>query len=244
MAAGDGAMTAFSISRNWYREHRAGSAMLTGKSAVQSSPCSRRSSAGTVSGRRKARAVSRASPITDKASARLGVTLISSTSPSSDRASARRSPTGALAGRTRMPLWSSLSPSSRSEQIMPWEGAPRSFAFLITSPPGMAVPTRATGTFCPAATLGAPHTMSSVPPCPVSTLQTESLSASGCRPHSTTCPTRTSFKSAKGCRMSSTSRPSMVSLSLMVCAVASQGVNSRSHFVLTSIAVTCSVNLP
>ena len=46
-----------------------------------------------------------------------------------------------------MPLWSSVRPSSRSEQIMPKDGAPRSLAFLITVPSGRLEPTKATGTF-------------------------------------------------------------------------------------------------
>ena len=72
---------------------------------------------------------------------------------------------------------------------MPQLGAPRSLAFLMTSPPGMVVPTSATGTFCPAATLGAPQTMSSSSPCPASTLQMCRWSDSGWSTHSTTWPT-------------------------------------------------------
>ena len=75
--------------------------------------------------------------------------------------------------RTMMPSCPSPRPSSRTEQIMPQDGWPRSLAFLISRPPGMIVPTGATGTFCPVATLGAPQTISRISPVPISTLQTE-----------------------------------------------------------------------
>ena len=56
---------------------------------------------------------------------------------------------------------------------MPKDGTPRNLAFLIFMPSGMVVPTRATGTFCPAATLGAPQTMVRISAWPASTVQTE-----------------------------------------------------------------------
>ncbi len=79
------------------------------------------SSAGSRSSVSYAIAVSRATPRSDSAYPRSGVTAMSSTSsrrPSSSMASA---PTSASGGRTRMPLWSSPRPSSRAEQIMPLE---------------------------------------------------------------------------------------------------------------------------
>lgn len=45
----------------------------------------------------------------------------------------------------------------------------------MTTPPGIVVPTSATGTFCPAATLGAPHTMFSTSSCPASTVHTAQM---------------------------------------------------------------------
>ncbi|KAF5031099.1 hypothetical protein DSECCO2_631220 [anaerobic digester metagenome] len=101
---------------------------------------------------------------------------------------------------------------------MPHEVWPRSLAFLISRPPGMTVPTGATGTFWPAATLGAPQTMSSSSPVPMSTRQTERWSEEGCAAHSATKPTTIFSREAKGRPISSTSRPSMVSLSARVWA--------------------------
>ena len=60
-----------------------------------------------------------------------------------------------------MPEWSPPSSSSRAEQSMPSDAAPRIFDFLILSPPGSSAPTSATATVMPARTFGAPHTMSS-----------------------------------------------------------------------------------
>ena len=62
---------------------------------------------------------------------------------------------------------------------MPSLSAPRIFARVISMPPGMTVPSVASGTIMPAATLGAPQTMRSSAP-PASTRQSLSLSAFGC----------------------------------------------------------------
>ncbi len=49
-------------------------------------------------------------------------------------------------------------PSSNKEQIIPLLSCPRITPFLI-SPPGNFAPSKATITFCPAATFGAPQTI-------------------------------------------------------------------------------------
>jgi hypothetical protein len=71
---------------------------------------------------------------------------------------------------------------------MPLDSTPRSFALPSLVPSGMTAPGSATGTVCPAATLGAPQTIVR-PPSPASTSQTVSLSASGCFSTESTRPT-------------------------------------------------------
>jgi hypothetical protein len=114
---------------------------------------------------------------------------IAMTQSSSESSSATGFPTRASAGSTQMPWCSSPSPSSRSEQIIPFDSCPRIFDFLIFKSPGKSVPPSATHTFCPDATFDAPHTIWMSSPVPTSTLHTESLSASGCFARSATKPT-------------------------------------------------------
>ena len=100
-------------------------------------------------------------------------------------------------GNSQMPLCSSPRPSSRSEQIMPHDSTPRILLFLMCTSPGSLVPGKATATCKPARTLGAPHTICCGSARPTSTLQTDSLSASGCFSRSSTCPTTTASKCGK-----------------------------------------------
>ncbi len=91
-------------------------------------------------------------------------------------------------GRTQIPCDSSLSPSSRSEQIIPSDSTPRILVRRSLVPSGRWAPTWATATRWPAATLGAPQTIERRAE-PMSTWQRVSRSAFGWRAASTTCPT-------------------------------------------------------
>ena len=112
---------------------------------------------------RPAAASSRAMPRTPKQSLRFGVTATSITGPSTLIASLAGRPTGASAGSSMIPAWSSPSSSSRAEHSMPLLSTPRIVTRFRTSPvPGMVVPTGANTAFMPARTLGAPHTTSTI----------------------------------------------------------------------------------
>ena len=63
-------------------------------------------------------------------------------------------------------------PTSSSARIIPLDSTPRSFALPSFVPSGMIAPGRATATVCPAATLGAPHTIVLGSPSPMSTVHT------------------------------------------------------------------------
>ena len=111
-------------------------------------------------------------PSTPKQSLRLGVTATSITGPSSLITSLAGTPTGASAGSSMMPAWSSPSSSSAAEHSMPLLSTPRIRAGFSGSPvAGMIAPTGANTAFMPACTLGAPHTTSATS-LPVSTRQT------------------------------------------------------------------------
>jgi hypothetical protein len=131
---------------------------------------------------------SRAIPWTPKQSLRFGVTSISSTGSPSGSTSPSAVPGAGSSSRTMMPSASSASSSSAAERIIPSEGTPLSFALRIFIPPGIVAPGRTTATVWPASTLGAPQTIVRSPS-PVSTLQTLSRSAFGCRSRSSTLPT-------------------------------------------------------
>ena len=131
-----------------------------------------------------------------------------------------------------MPSWSSPSPSSSSAQIIPMLTSPRILPFLIVTGVGSpvsrsgsisTVPTVATGTLCPAATLGAPHTIWTAvsPPeapgafasgaaLPMSTVQTRRRSALGCGSAVSTRPTTTPSSEGPVASTPSTSRPAIV----------------------------------
>ncbi len=121
-----------------------------------------------------------------------------------------------------MPSWSSPSPNSSSAQIIPSETSPRIFPFLIVTGAGLepsragsisSVPTVATGTRCPAATLGAPQTIWTGSPSPRSTEQTRSRSALGCGRTSRTAPTTTPSSDGPLVAIPSTSKPDIVRIS-------------------------------
>ncbi len=101
------------------------------------------------------------------------------------------------ASSTMIPSWSFPRPSSSSAQIIPKLTSPRILPFFIfsSSPPGYKrVPTVATGTFCPAATFGAPQTICTGSSSPMFTVVTRSLSAFGCCSQVNTSPTTTPRK--------------------------------------------------
>jgi hypothetical protein len=80
----------------------------------------------------------------------------------------------------------------------------------------MVVPGTATTTFCPSATLGAPHTMVLNSSLPISTLVTLSLSAPGCLATSFTLPITKPFRPPSrllNVEVLSTSKPMSVKIS-------------------------------
>lgn len=127
---------------------------------------------GSVRGAPVTACRSRAMPIRESASPRFGVNFTSMRASLSLAYSRMSVPTGASSGRSQMPVWSSVMPSSRAEQSIPIETTPRSFDFLILKPPGSSAPTRAQGAFTPALTFGAPQTICRSSPVPASTSQT------------------------------------------------------------------------
>ena len=107
-------------------------------------------------------------------------------------------------------------PSSSSEQIIPSETTPRNLARLILIP-GRRAPTRATMTSCPASTFGAPHTIWTGSSCPISTVVTFNLSASGCFSFVNTRPTTMLFNASSRTSTPSTSIPLFVIKSAKSC---------------------------
>ena len=94
-----------------------------------------------------------------------------------------------------IPSWSVPIATSSSARIIPCDSTPRSLARFSRVPSGITAPGEATATVCPAATLGAPHTICAVSPSPIDTVQTVRRSASGCCSAVSTRPT-TKFSSA------------------------------------------------
>ena len=124
-------------------------------------------------------------------------------------------------------------PNSSSAQIIPWLSCPRILPFFISNAfPSLSntlVPIVATGTFCPAATFGAPQTIcTGAFPSPKSTVVILSLSASGCFSQVSTCPTTTPcnppFKLSY-LSTPSTSKPKSVSKSAVSSAAKSILIN-------------------
>src|ERR1700687_4395127 len=156
-------------------------------------------------------ATSRASPRTDRQSARLGVSL--SVKTASSRSSAWRTsvPAGISGSRTSSPPLSSEMPSSSAAQSIPCDSTPRISVLRIPSPAGSWAPTRAHGTTIPVATFGAPQTIDKESPEPVSTRHTVSRSAFGWRSTESTRAATTPLNAGAALTRSSTSRPAMVS---------------------------------
>ena len=140
-------------------------------------------------------------------------------------------------------------PSSSSAQIMPSEGSPRSFVSRMTtgtrrsgffrSGKESVAPGVATGTYCPAATFGAPHTMRAVSGPPRFTSQQASRSAFGWGRTRSTRPTTTPSSDDPISRTSSTSRPPMVRISASSSGLSLTGAYSRSQ--LYEIFMLCRV---
>ena len=158
------------------------------------------------------------------ASALFGVNPISKTSSTStSKTSEQGVPTFKLSGSTIIPSWLSPNPSSSSAQIMPWLSSPRIFPFFMTqaSPSAVyrVVPMVATGTFCPASTLGAPQTICKGASRPIFTVVNFNLSALGCftqvKTSPTTIPLNPPLTDSKG-EIPSTSRPKSVNNSAVL----------------------------
>src|SRR6187455_915756 len=164
--------------------------MATSGVSAPGSPGSR--PGGGASSPEKRAATSRAIPYTDRQSGRLRVISISRTSSPSGSTSANGVPGSTGSERTRMPLWSDPSSSSRSERIIPSETSPRSLACSRRLPSGSTAPGSATATVAPAPKFQAPHTIWRGSPSPTSTRQSWSRSAFGCFSASSTRPTRKS----------------------------------------------------
>jgi hypothetical protein len=97
-------------------------------------------------------------------------------------------------------------------------------------PSGITAPGRATATVCPAATLGAPHTILAGCPSPRSTLHTFSRSASGCCSASSTRPTtKPSTEGTPWWWIASTLVPVIVNRSSIAFTSRSGSQYSRSH---------------
>ena len=158
------------ITRPVKRPQRSGASITTG--LTHSHVAGTGSMAGMTSGAPVAAWRSRATPVTESASPRFGVSLISILESSSLAYSRMSVPIGASSGRIQMPLCSSLMPSSRAEQSMPMDTTPRSLDFLILKSPGRTAPIVAQATLMPARTFGAPQTIWSVSPVPAFTSQT------------------------------------------------------------------------
>ena len=162
-------------------------------------------------------AISRARPRIEKQSARFGVKSISIMVSFRRKYSRISIPTGASSGKINSPACSSLSPSSRAEHNIPNDSTPRSLDFLIRKSPGNTAPMVANGTLTPTATLGAPQTICSGSPVPLSTVATRSLSASGCGFSANTFATTTLEKGGAAAIILSTSNPAMVRRSASNC---------------------------
>ncbi len=163
---------------------------------------------------------SRATPIWEAASTRFGVSpMVSTISSSTPNQSAAGNPTGAAGSRTMMPACEFPSPSSSSAQIIPSEISPRilvRWRVISFSPKQSVVPMVATATFWPAATLGAPHTIFSGVPVPVSTVVRLRWSELGCFSQVRTSPMTTPFRPPLtdwNSSIPSTSRPQSVKYS-------------------------------
>ena len=155
----------------------------------------------------KCAAKSRAMPMCESASARLGVTLTSRTSSTAPMEMARSSPGSDEGDRIKIPSPCSPSPISGSLHSMPGDITPRTSRASRVLPPGSRAPGCAQHTRFPGGgTLGAPHTTSSSR-LPARTRTIRSLSALGCGRMSSTSATTTPDNSRPLGSMPSTSSP-------------------------------------
>ena len=158
---------------------------------------------------------SRAMPIMDRQSGRLGVISQSSTVSELPRYWASGMPTGASAGKIQMPSWSLERPSSRAEQFMPMDTTPRSLPFLILTSLGSSAPIMAVTMWSPSLKFCAPHTICrgcgtpspSTLLAPTSTMVTHRWSESGCASLETTCAVTIRSNASPTVSMDSTSVP-------------------------------------
>src|SRR5690606_29524624 len=150
----------------------------------------------------------------------------------------RHWPTGASAGSSNRPSWSSDSCSSAAEHSMPKDSTPRSLAFLILKSSPSTAPTMAKGTLIPARALGAPHTTwnSSLP---LLTRHTRSLSASGCCSALRISPTTTPLNSPAAGVTLSTSSPAMDRRATRSSRETSGFTQLRSHCSLNFMFSSC-----
>src|SRR4249919_1340135 len=112
---------------------------------------------------------------------------------------------------------------------MPNDSTPRSFAALISMPPGNFAPTVASGAFRPARAFGAPQTICTGSPVPTETWQTCRRSASGCLAQERISATTTPSSAAPMFSTPSTSRPMAVRLAASSSRVALTVTCSRSQ---------------
>src|SRR5829696_4632049 len=165
----------------------------------------------------RTRAASRAIPRMDRTSPRLGAVLMSSTLSRSPTASTASTPTGVSGGRTRIPEWSSNTPSSRAEASMPSETMPRTVRRPISGSAGSLAPGAAQGTTSPGAKLRAPQTTERSSP-PASMRTSTRRSASGWGSTSSTRAVTIPARSSPTRWMVSISSPAKVSFSARVAA--------------------------
>jgi hypothetical protein len=188
--------------------------------------------AGSVNATPYAVAASRATPRIDRQYPRSGVTAMSSTSSRRPSSSTAGAPTSGCPSSTRMPVWSSPTPSSRDEQIIPSLTWPYVRRAVMAKPPGSVLPGRATTTRSSTAKLRAPQTMPRGSPSPTSTwhqrtvLPLEAVSSS----KETTRPTTTGpVMSWPGCSTVSTSSPAATRRSASARPVTSAGRSACSR---------------
>ncbi len=227
---GDGPIVMPSSTRATKRPHRTGSKISTDNRSVASPPDSATSGDSRANGTPWQAAKSRATPATDMASGRLGLTSRSkSTSDRRPMASASGRPTSRLSSSRRMPSWSSPMAISVGEHNMPLDHSPRILRRTISMPSGMTVPSVARGTRSPTDMLKAPQQIWRASPSPASTWTSWMRSASGCGASSSTRATTMPSRPSPTTDMDSTARPRALSWSLMSAGSPSTGANSCSQ---------------
>src|SRR6266536_638843 len=217
------------ITRARYRGHLSESMTSTVAARSARSDASASDVSGTPRGTPVAALTSLATPTTDNRSGRFASTSRSRTASSNPNAALKSDPTGTSSVRTRIPLWSAESPSSRGEHNMPCDSIPRIFrADRGSGSPGTRAPGPANGTRSPGFMFLTPTTSSRWVP-PASTRARHSLSELGWSRTSTTLATTTPASPSQGRTMDSTCKPFMSRIGTSSSAERSIGQNSRSH---------------